>query len=183
MSQRVGLICNGFKQVVLEVGNFCPLIHDLFCKNFVRLLETFVDPCIKIIVLERPIVEIVKSFSKLYQQNGKDFNALDMLKPMSEPLMRSKAGVDWAKKNNDKNTFLFLEYKELVEEPQKVIDKIYKFCGWEPFVHSFTQIKVKYPEKDEVYQLQGQHTIRSSIGAIENLIELSHEVVDKCLEI
>lgn len=145
----------------------------------VGLLENFVDSNIKIIVLERPIVEIVKSFAKLYKQNGKDFNGLDFLKPMSEPLMRSKAGVDWAKKNNHKNTFLFIEYKELVEEPEKVIENIYEFCGWEPFEHSYTNLVVKYPENDEVYQLAGQHNIREKIGFLENNVELSQEVLDK----
>jgi sulfotransferase len=145
----------------------------------VRLLENFVDPNIKIIVLERPIEEIVKSFAKLFKQNNRDFNALDFLKPKSEPLMRSKEGVEWAKKNNDKNTFLFIEYKELVEEPQKVIEKIYAFCGWEAFEHSFENIKVKYPEIDEVYKLTGQHNIREKIGFLENDVELSQEVLDQ----
>jgi hypothetical protein len=106
----------------------------------VRLLENYVDPGIKMIVLERPLEEIVKSFIKLYKKNGKDFDALGLLKPMSEPLMRSKAGLEWAKKNNQKNTFLFIEYKELVEEPRKVIEKIYEFLQWEPFEHSFERI-------------------------------------------
>jgi sulfotransferase len=146
----------------------------------VRLLETFINTQIKIIVLERPIKEIVKSFAKLYKQNGKDFNGLDLLKPMSEPLMRSKAGVEWAKQNNDKNTFLFIQYQELVEEPQKVIEKIYEFCGWESFQHSFENIQVKYPENDEVYQLAGQHVIREKIEVLQNDIELSTEVLYKC---
>jgi sulfotransferase len=145
----------------------------------VRILETFVDSNIKIIVLERPIEEIVKSFAKLYKQNGKDFNAIQLLNPMSEPLMRSKAGLEWAKKNNQKNTFLFIEYKELVEEPEKVFEKIYEFCGWELFTHSFKDIKMKYPENDAVYQLIGQHTIREKIEFLYNDIELSQEVLDK----
>ena len=145
----------------------------------VRILEKFVDPDVKMIVLERPIDEIVKSFAKLYKQNGKDFDALGLIKPMSEPLMRSKAGIAWAKKNNEKNTFLFIQYKELVEEPQKVIEKIYEFLQWEPFEHSFENINVKYPENDAVYQLAGQHDIREKIGVLENDIELSQEVLDK----
>jgi sulfotransferase len=145
----------------------------------VRLLENYVDPGIKMIVLERPIEEIVKSFIKLYKKNGKDFDALGLLKPMSEPLMRSKAGLEWAKKNNQKNTFLFIEYKELVEEPRKVIEKIYEFLQWEPFEHSFERIEVKYPENDLVYQLAGQHEVREKIEVLENLVELSQEVLDK----
>ena len=146
----------------------------------VRILENFVDSNVKMIVLTRPIDEIVKSFTRLYKQNGKGFDALSLLKPMSEPLMRSKAGVEWAKKNNEKNTFLFIQYQELVEEPQKVIEKIYEFCGWgKLFDHSFENINVKYPENDEVYQLAGQHDVREKIEVLENLVELSQEVLDK----
>jgi hypothetical protein len=145
----------------------------------VRILEHFVEPNIKMIVLTRPIAEIVKSFAKLYKQNGREFDALGLLKPMSEPLMRPLSGVEWAKKNNEKNTFFFIEYKELVEEPQKVIEKIYEFCGWEPFEHTFEKINVKYPENDEVYHLAGQHIIREKIEVLQNDIELSQEVLDK----
>lgn len=145
----------------------------------VRILEKFVDSNIKMIVLERPIEEIVKSFVKLHQQNGKEFNALDLLKPMSEPLMRSKAGLEWAKKNNEKNTFLFIQYQELVETPQKVMEKIYEFLQWEPFEHYFENISVKYPENDTIYQLTGQHVIREKIEILENCVELNQEVLDK----
>lgn len=145
----------------------------------VRLLENYVDPNIKMIVLERPVEEIVKSFIKLYKKNGMDFDALGLLKPMSEPLMRSKAGLEWAKKNNQKNTFLFIQYKELVEEPRKVIEKIYEFFDWVPFEHSFENIVVKYPENDQVYNLAGQHDVREKIEVLQNNVELSQEILDK----
>jgi sulfotransferase len=144
----------------------------------VQILENFVDSNVKIIILERPIIDIVKSFAKLYKQNGRDFDAFHLFNS-AEPLMRSKAGVEWAKKNNEKNTFLFIQYQELVEEPQKVIEKIYEFCGWEAFEHSFERINVKYHENDAIYQLAGQHVIREKIGILENLVELSQEVLDK----
>jgi len=146
----------------------------------VQILQAFIDNNIKIIVLERPLEEVVKSFAKLFKENEKDFNALQFLKPMSEPIMRSLSGISWAKKNNEKNTFLFIKYKELVENPQNVMEKIYKFCLWEPFQHSFENLEVKYPENDEVYKLNGLHSIRDKIGFKENNIQLSQEVIDIC---
>jgi sulfotransferase len=146
----------------------------------VEILKTFINPNIKIIVLERPVIEIVKSFSKLCKENGRELNALEMLKPMSEPLMRSISGIQWAKKNNENNNFIFIQYQELVDSPKETIDKIYEFLEWEPFEHDFENIVVKYPENDEVYQLQGQHVIREKISKIENDFVLSQEVIDKC---
>ena len=64
----------------------------------VQLLTKFIDPASKIIVLERSILDIVKSFAKLYLDNGKMLDAMSLLNPMSEPLMRSIAGIQWAKK-------------------------------------------------------------------------------------
>ena len=144
----------------------------------VRILKKYVDSNIKIIVLERPLIDIVKSFTKIYQQNGKYYNALMFFQP-NGPITITYNGIKWAKKNNENNNFLFIQYQELVEEPQKVIEKIYEFCGWEAFEHSFERINVKYPENDEMYDLLGLHDVREKIGVLENDIELSQEVLDK----
>jgi sulfotransferase len=192
------LIANNRKKTVRDIISSIPVIYykdiskeetiivdksrDWTQEINVQILENCVDSNIKMIVLERPIEEIVKSFAKLYKQNGIDFKVIELLNPMSYPLMVPKAGLEWAKKNNQKNTFLFIEYKELVEEPEKVFEKIYEFCGWESFTHSFKDIKMKYPENDDIYQsigLQGLHTIRDKIEFLYNDIELSQEVLDK----
>jgi sulfotransferase len=44
----------------------------------VRLLKKYIDKDIKIIVLERPILEIVNSFCKLYNKNNIKFSLYDM---------------------------------------------------------------------------------------------------------
>lgn len=144
----------------------------------VRILENYVDSNIKIIVLERPLIDIVKSFTKIYQQNGKYYDAMFFFQP-NGPITITYNGIKWAKKNNEKNNFLFIQYQELVETPQKVIEKIYEFCGWEPFEHYFERIKVKYPENDEIYGMHGMHDVREKIEFLENDIELSQEILDK----
>jgi sulfotransferase len=106
-------------------------------------------------------------------------NTAELLDPITIPLMKPLEGVKWAKKNNENNNFLFIQYQELVETPQKVIEKIYEFCGWEPFEHSFERIKVKYPINDEYYGIPGLHDIREKVEFLENDIELSQEVLDK----
>lgn len=149
----------------------------------IKLLENYIDKNIKIIILERPVIEIVKSFVKLYRAN----NIFDedvynkLLIPSSEPIMRSIIGINFAKKNNHNNNFLFINYSDLIENTKETIDKIYIFCDWPPFEHDFNNIIVKYPENDDVYNLKHQHTIKSSIEkSNSNEVILSESLQKKC---
>ena len=146
---------------------------------YFQILKKYVDSNIKIIVLERPIIDIVKSLTKIHKQNDMVLDLVDLFAPISVTLVQPLNGIKWAKKNNENNNFLFIQYQELVETPQKVIEKIYEFCGWEAFEHSFENINVKYPINDEFYGIPGLHTIREKIEFLENDIELSQEVLDK----
>jgi hypothetical protein len=54
-----------------------------------------------VIVLVRPLVEIVASFMSLRKANGWTRFEAGLLEDGSEPIMRSLAGVEWARKNNN----------------------------------------------------------------------------------
>lgn len=129
-----------------------------------EMLKRYVREDPKVIVLTRPIDEIVKSFVELRKANGwqGDLES-DLLIPDSEPIMRSLNGVKWAQKNNN-GEFLFIEYADLVADTKGVIDSIYEFCGLDSFIHDFDMIINNHPENDSVYGLIGQHEIRSTIG-------------------
>jgi sulfotransferase len=164
-----------------------PIVVDK-CRSWtisanIDLLRKYVDANIKIIVLERPVIEIVKSFVKLYKDNKRELNLNALLAPQSEPIMRSIAGINWAKKNNQTNTFLFLSYQDLISNPKETIAKIYEFCGWEPFPHNYDHVLVKYPEDDSVYQLKGQHKIRPRVSKRIYDIDLPEPIVQQCTKI
>ena len=127
------------------------------------MIRRYITDRPKVIVLTRPIDEIVQSFVRLRQDNGWADPEAGLLDPMSEPIMRSQFGVEHARATNQ-GEFLFIEYAQLVDDTAAVIDSIYEFCEWEPFAHSFTGIKNKHQENDLVYGLLGQHEIRSEIG-------------------
>lgn len=129
------------------------------------MLKRYVRADPKVIVLTRPIDEIVRSFVQLRKANGwqGDLES-DLLIPDSEPIMRSLNGVRWAQENNN-GEFLFIEYANLVNDTIEVIASIYEFCEIEPFKHDLKHITNKHPENDLVYGLIGQHKIRSTIGA------------------
>jgi len=151
----------------------------------IQILQNFVGTDIKMIILERPMLEIAKSFAKLYKANeiyeDEKMNAL--LTPNTEPIMRSFNGLKYAKHNNEKGQFLFISYEDLVKNTVETLHKIYEFCGWEWFEHNLTNIVNKYPENDEVYGLKGMHEVRPVVSMKENSVKLSEKLIAQCLEL
>jgi sulfotransferase len=142
-----------------------PIVVDK-CRSWtlepnVRMIKQYISKTPKIIVLTRPIDEIVQSFIGLGKDNGKVFKSKDLLSPGTEPIMRSLQGVDWAKKNNA-GEFLFVEYSDLVSYTKEIIASIYSFCEWDYFEHDLSNIVNRSPENDSVYGLLGMHEVRSS---------------------
>ena len=145
-----------------------------------ELLRNYVDKDIKVIMLERSIVDIVKSFCKLYKKNNQIIQPANFLQEGSEPLMRSLSGLIYAKHNNQAKNFLFVTYEDLVGSPEETMDRIYDFCGWEPFAHDFENIVPKYKENDSFYNLTGFHDVRQSVSPTSNTIVLPDEIVTQC---
>jgi len=145
------------------------------------LLTTYIDNNIKIIVLERPFIEIINSFAKVFYENSilDKKNLLHLLTPNSEPVLRSIGNVRIAKKNNSYNNFLFITYDELINKTKETIDKIYKFCNWKTFNHNFENVICKYPENDLIYGIP-LHKIRSKISIEQKEIKLPDDVIEIC---
>ena len=73
---------------------------------------------------------------------------------------------------------IFIFYDEIVEDPQKVISKIYNFCNIKPkFKHSFSNIKNKYPENDDAYELLGMHDVRPTISKQYYEVEIQDPMI------
>ena len=130
----------------------------------IDMLRRYVTDDPKIIVLTRPVDEIVESLVRLRKTNGWTEPHAGLLEPMSEPIMRSQFGVDYAREVNS-GEFLFIEYSDLVTNTVEVLDSIYEFCQWEPFEHNLSNIVNPHPEDDSIYGLIGMHDVRPSIGA------------------
>lgn len=160
-----------------------PIVVDK-CRSWtlpanMQMLNRYFDNTPKVIVLVRPMVEIVASFMSLRKRNGWQDLEAGLLDDGSEPIMRSLAGVEWARKNND-GEFLFVTYDNLVDDTEATLDRIYGHCGWESFEHDLDNIVNTHKENDDVYNLVGQHDIRNQISRRTVDIELSAELVDKC---
>lgn len=159
-----------------------PIVVDK-CRSWtlaanVEILNRYFSNSPKVIVLVRPMVEIVSSFLALRKANG--WSDMEMiLEDGSEPIMRSLAGVEWARKNNN-GEFLFVTYDDLVDNTQASLDRIYNHCGWEPFVHDLDNIINHHKENDAVYGLIGQHDVRPQISRRTVSIDLPDELIKEC---
>jgi sulfotransferase len=151
----------------------------------IELLKKYIDNDIKIIVLERSVLEIVNSFAKLYKKNNINIDLNYLLAPNSEPLMRSLNGILYSKLNYKETniTFLFITYQDLIDNTKQTINKIYDFCNWDYFEHDFNNIIPKYKENDQEYNLIGFHDVHSTIKPTDNTIILPLELVEKCNQI
>lgn len=128
------------------------------------MLRRYIPNRPRVIVLTRPVDEIVASFVRLRRANGWQGDPeTGLLDEGSEPIMRSLAGVESAKASGS-DEFLFVEYADLVDSTREVLSAIYDFCEWEPFSHDLDHIVNVHPENDAVYGLLGMHDIRPTIG-------------------
>lgn len=147
-----------------------------------QMLYEYTDQDPRIIVLERPLAEIVRSFIQLHKINNQLTNQawlerklLDDDQP--DPITVPYKFLSWAKANNH-GEFLFIKYAEILHETEQVLDKIYAFIDEPRFAHDLTNIQPRFTEDDNVYFLPGMHDIRSTISARSYDIELT----DACLK-
>lgn len=127
----------------------------------VEMLRKYVTPEPKIICCVRNIEQVEQSFLSLFARNGRsDFYD----SPMFSELQISMAGVENALQSGDANTFLFIDYEDLIDSPDGVFRDVYSFLGMDYFQHDFTNVESSSNENDSVYGLIGMHEVRNKVG-------------------
>lgn len=145
----------------------------------IKVIKNYITSTPKIIVMLRPITEIAESFYYIYKKNNKLDELEQHLFGQDNPLMFPFDGLLNALQNN-KEHLLLLTYKELVEQPNIVIDKIYNFLNIPNFNHNYDNIINKYPEGD--YNFDGLHEVRSTIKLRNKKVKLPKAIKDKAIE-
>lgn len=77
----------------------------------------------------------------------------------------------------------FVEYKDLVKNPQRTLDSLYKFLGEEPFEHTFDNLENQIREQDlRTYGLADMHQVHSKLESISTPPSevLSKNILEKC---
>ncbi len=196
--------CNGNSQQQLLANNKYDAMNDLVasipnvyykdikspividkCRSWtlpdnMNMLYKYIDKNPKVIVLERPIIDIVKSYVSLRLKNNWKGNPEEgLLDEWPDFIIRPQSGIKWAKENNN-GQFLFVKYDDIVNDPKLALEKIYEFCELEYFEHNFNHIVNKHPENDKIYKMIGQHDIRPTISKRNIEVNLSNEMIKKC---
>jgi sulfotransferase len=128
------------------------------------IIRRYITPTPRVIVMTRPLEEVVESLLAVYDTNGQPMTRDELLTEGSEPIMRSNDGARVAAESQS-DEFLFVTYADFMADPPATLRRIYEFCEWEPFAHNFDQIICAHPEDDMVYGLSGLHTVRPTVGA------------------
>ena len=153
----------------------------------VPFIEGYIRQEAKIIVPVRRVDEILASILTMIHRNtfkeGQPrINFVDeqLVKsniPISDEtrcqyLLTSQGGIVWESLNAVKlgveaghaDKFLFVDYNELVEDPQRELNDIYEFLGEEPFEHTFDGLSNEHREDDlTTYGLSDMHEVHSKL--------------------
>jgi len=128
-----------------------------------KMLRHYVTPNPKIVVLTRDPADIIASFKSLFDRNNRnDFDTSGMADEFNRNLVCTQS----AKNANDPETFLFVDYKNLVDDTKTELNRVYEFLELKPYDHDLNDIVTVNPENDEVYGLNGMHSIRRTISYI-----------------
>ncbi len=145
--------------------------------------NTYVNKNQKVIVMVRPAEEIVKSLVSLRKKNNWRGDLYsDLLRPNSEPIYKAAEAIAYSRFiPSDK--FLYIDYRDLVDEPLEVLDLIYDFLGLQPYNHQIDNIEQFNCENDSVHGLLGMHDVRPQIASREVDVELPDHVLEACEKI
>jgi sulfotransferase len=149
--------------------------------NNVALIKQYITDKPKIVVLVRPVDEIVSSFVRIRIKNNWDENMLynGLLVDGDNPIMIPLEAALLAK-NNNHGEFLFVQYDEIVFDTKKTLEKIYDFCGWPKYQHNLENIIRPFVQYDEVYNLTGLHDVRKTVEKQKYHIDLPKDIMKKC---
>lgn len=133
----------------------------------VEMIRQYIREDPKIIVMTRPVDEIIKSFINLRKMLGwnEEVDGEITQNLNTDQINFTHSSVQYAKNNNN-GEYIFVEYEDLVYNTQDVVKNIYEFCEWENFSHNFTNIVNPHPQNDLAWGWPGNilHEVRSEIS-------------------
>ena len=155
----------------------------------VPFIEGYIKQEAKVIVPVRRIDEILSSILTMikrnsFQEGQPRINFVDeyLVKnniPINDETrcqhLLSPDGIVWESLNATKlgveeghsDKFLFVDYNDLVKDPQKELNEIYEFLGEEPFEHTFDNLSNEHREDDiTTYGLSDMHEVHSELKKV-----------------
>lgn len=112
-----------------------------------------------------------------------DDNRCEFLASQNGILGQSYSGLKQAIMEGYDHCLHFVEYKDLVNNPQETLNKIYEFLDEEPFKHTFDNLENSHRENDQqIYGMADMHEVRSVVKSTAPKPEeiLSSQILEKC---
>ena len=135
----------------------------------------------KIIVCVRDIRAVVASMEKMHRKNAHLHDAQDNPATMNFVTIDQRVAhwlsappvglalnrlLDAFQKGNAKN-FFFVVYERFMQNPQAVMDDLYRFIEEDPFEHDFSAIAQTVTENDSIHGVYGDHVIRPKLAPLQ----------------
>jgi len=165
--------------------------------NQIQHIKDYITSEPKIICPVRSIHDILSSFLNLiYNSKTTSFidqnliqnnieisndNRCEYLMSPQGIIGQSYYALQQAVKKNNEKYLLFVEYDDLVKNPQQELNRIYEFLELPLYSHNFENIIPKVNENDTVYHLENMHTVRSKVEKVhrDNSKYLSEYIMNK----
>ena len=150
-----------------------------------RVVRRYLNPDPKVVVLVREVDEVVKSFMRIDNENdaGRDPYDTYLSRENNPMIIESVLSVRDALRDEKKESYLFIPYDKLVNNPDEQVKRIYEFCGIPAFAHQFDDVADNNLEEDRVHGLRGLHSIRSVVSKRQVAIALDERSQKKCDEL
>lgn len=165
--------------------------------NQIQHIKDYITPEPKIICPVRSIHDILSSFLLLIHKSKttsfideallknnieiSNDNRCDYLMSPQGIIGQSYHALSEAFRKGYENNLLLIEYDNLVQEPQRELNRIYEFLNLPSYSHTFENVTPKVNENDNVYKIDNMHTVRDKVEKIhrDNSKYLSGYVMNK----
>lgn len=151
----------------------------------IDLIKKYITPTPKIIFTVRPVIEILTSFINILPEHSyidiemeqlgwwskkyltRDDNRCDYLMRSFGQIDKSLFAINEIIKPENKKMFCLIKYDEMVNDPNNVMNKIYKYLQLPNYNHNFNNIKkIENDDYGQYEQVINLHEIRPQLKKI-----------------
>lgn len=144
-------------------------------------VEKIADRKFRLLILIRPIEEIIKSFAALVDETDRTDDFYRQFFDGAAPINECFFDILKIANSNRKNVMI-KEYSEIVSDPVGCIGEIRDFFGLRNFDYSFFNLNEYSPEDDSVYPYRNLHVLRNGVSRQKIEFDLPEWVNEKASE-
>jgi sulfotransferase len=170
------------------------------CRNWglpdnIAMIEKHITKNPKFVIVVRDVLEVLASFITIVNSSKNKNNFIDNNLFVSHKsiddtrcdyLMQTNGLIDrclWSIKSilASGHQFHLITYDDITDKKEETIKKLYEFLEIPFYDHDFNNIINKHPEDDNIFGLDGFHSVRKKVGKISKPVNevLSDYIIKK----